>query len=160
MSDAGEQVANERSQSGERGGGVLPEWLWWPVNAVQLLFTLAWTALTISVALLVRLLTGSEDVALRMAAWLWAPALIGGAGARIEADGFDRIDFSQPYLVVANHQSMIDICALFVSVPVPLRFMLKSSLGNVPFLGWYARAMHMILLERSKPSMLRKQLGN
>lgn len=159
MSDAGEQVAKQRSQSCERGGGTLSGWLWWPINAVQLLFTLTWSVVGISLALLVRLLTGSEHIPLRMAAWLWAPALIGGAGARVEADGLDRIDFSRPYLLVANHQSMIDICALFVSVPVPLRFMLKASLGKVPFLGWYTRAMHMILLERGKPTMLRRQLG-
>ena len=41
---------------------------------------------------------------------------------------------------VANHQSMIDICALFMALPIPVRFLLRSELGRVPFLGWYTRA--------------------
>ena len=51
-------------------------------------------------------------------------------------------------MIVANHQSMIDICALFRAVPVPLRFVMKSEMGKVPFLGQYARAMGMVFIER------------
>jgi 1-acyl-sn-glycerol-3-phosphate acyltransferase len=50
---------------------------------------------------------------------------------------------------VANHQSMIDICALFRALPVPVRFVLKQELAKVPFVGWYARAMGMVFIERA-----------
>src|SRR5690554_6013544 len=124
MSDSGERAADERREDFVRANDTLREWLWSTINTIQLLFTLSWTAFGISIALLVRLLTGSERIPLRMAAWPWAPGLIYGAGARVDAAGFEQIDFSRPYLVVANHQSMIDICALFMTVPTPLRFML------------------------------------
>lgn len=128
----------------------LPGWLWTPLNALQLAFTLAWTAGLISLALLVRLLTGSARVPLRMAARLWAPGLLAGAGARLVVEGARRIDWSRPYIVVANHQSIIDVCALFRAVPVPLRFMLKAELAKVPFLGWYTRAMGMVFVARGQ----------
>lgn len=137
---------------------LVPEWLWRPINALQLIATLTWSAGCISLALLVRFLTGSERIALRMAAWLWSPGLMCGAGARLEVSGLDNVDFSKPHLLVANHQSMIEICALFMAVPVPLRFMLKASLGKVPFLGWYTRAMGMILLQRGDPAAVTAQL--
>jgi len=147
--------------SAERGWSrlrPLPGWFWWPVNAVQLLMTLLWSAGGISLALLVRLVTGSERIPLRMAAWLWSPVLMRGAGARLEVSGLEELDFSRPYLLVANHQSMIDICALFMAVPVPLRFMLKASLGRFPFLGWYTRAMGMILLPRGDSATVFAQI--
>lgn len=138
---------------------LVPEWLWWPINALQLIFTLTWSAVGISLALLVRLVTGSERIPLRMAAWLWSPVLMRGAGARLEVSGQDNVDFSKPHMLVVNHQSMIEICALFMAVPVPLRFMLKSSLGRVPFLGWYTHAMGMVVLQRGKSRAVASELA-
>jgi len=121
-------------------------WAVW--NALQLLFTLGFTAGAIALALAVRLVTGDPRLPLRMAARLWAPGLIGGAGARFSVEGADAIDWSKPRMLVANHQSIIDICALFRAVPVPLRFVLKAEMARVPFVGRYARAMGMVFIER------------
>lgn len=122
---------------------------WALFNALQLLFTLLWTAAWICLALWVRLLTGGRHWPLRMASRCWAPGLLHGAGARLEVHGLERVDWSRPHVFVANHQSMIDICALFRAVPVPLRFVLKQELAKVPFVGWYARAMGMVFIERA-----------
>ncbi|UGB46201.1 1-acyl-sn-glycerol-3-phosphate acyltransferase [Frateuria edaphi] len=121
---------------------------WALFNTLQLLFTLLWTAGWICLALLVRLLSGGRHWPLRMASRCWAPGLLRGAGARLEVHGMERIDWSQPHVFVANHQSMIDICALFRALPVPVRFVLKQELAKVPFVGWYARAMGMVFIER------------
>lgn len=132
---------------------------WAAFNAVQLAFTLAWTAGGICLALLVRLATGSQHWPLRMAARIWAPGLMLGAGARLQVEGAERIDWSQPHVLVANHQSVIDACALFRATPVPLRFILKQEMTRMPFVGWYARQMGMLFIERgasrSSPQRLR-----
>lgn len=47
-----------------------------------------------------------------------------------------------------NHQSIIDICALFYALPVPLRFLLKEEMLKVPLVNWYARATGMLFLDR------------
>lgn len=121
---------------------------WAAFNALQLAFTLVWTAGCIGLALLVRTVAGDARVPLRMAARLWAPGLLGGAGAKVEVDGLDRLDWSRPYVMVATHQSVIDICALFRATPVPLRFMLKQEMTRVPFVGRYAKATGMCFIER------------
>ncbi|WP_133500187.1 lysophospholipid acyltransferase family protein [Cognatilysobacter terrigena] len=121
---------------------------WLVANAVQLAFTLLWTAGCITLALLVRVITRGPRVPLRMASWLWAPGLLGGAGARVDVRGVEDVDWSKPCVLVATHESVIDICALFRAVPVPLRFMLKQEMTRVPFVGWYAKAMGMCFIER------------
>ena len=121
---------------------------WTAFNTFQLLFTLLWTAGCISLALLVRAVLRDAHVPLRMAAWLWAPGLLGGAGAKVIVEGAERVDWSRPYVLVATHASIIDICALFRATPVPLRFMLKQEMTRVPFVGWYAKAMGMCFIER------------
>jgi len=127
---------------------------------VQLVFTLAWTAGWISLASLVRLLTRGQRWPLRMASRCWAPGLLRGAGARLRIEGLERVDWSRPCVLVANHQSIIDVCALFRAVPVPLRFVLKQEMTKVPLVGWYARRMGMVFIERgvarSAPQRLRE----
>lgn len=124
---------------------------WGVHNAVGFAFTLAWTAGWISLSLLVLLITRRRDIALRMAARCWAPALLGGTAARLVVEGAETIDWSRPRLLVSNHQSIIDICALFRAVPVPLHFLLKQEMTKVPFVGWYARACGMLFIERDNP---------
>ncbi|MBL8299962.1 MAG: 1-acyl-sn-glycerol-3-phosphate acyltransferase [Rhodanobacteraceae bacterium] len=126
----------------------ISRWSWAVLNVLQLVFTLVWTAGWILLALLVLLLTRSRRLPLRMAARCWAPGLLRGSGARLVVRGVERVDWSRPQVLVANHQSMIDICALFRAVPVPLQFLLKQELSKVPFVGLYARAMGMIFIDR------------
>jgi len=131
---------------------------WLAFNALQLVFTLLWTAGWICLALLLRTI-GGERLPLRMAARCWAPGLLGGAGAQLQVEGLEHVDWSRPHVLVANHQSIIDVCALFRAVPVPLRFVLKQEMARVPFVGWYARRMGMVFIERgrarSSPQRLR-----
>lgn len=118
---------------------------------MQLIYTIGWTAGCITLALLVLLLTGGRRrIPLRMASRLWAPGLLIGAGAKLRIQGLRQVDFSKPHVFVANHQSMIDICALFRALPVPVRFVIKQELAKVPFIGWYARAMGMVFIERGR----------
>ena len=129
---------------------------WAALNAVQLLFTIAVTAAGFPVAMLLRL--AGPRAPLRMAAWYWAPLLLGGAGARLEVEGAGQVDWSRPLVLACNHQSVIDIVALFRAVPVPLRFVLKREMLQVPLVGWYARSMGMVFLDRGNARRARESL--
>src|SRR3546814_2109684 len=83
-----------------------------------------------------------------MAARVGAPGLLWGAGARLQVSGLEQVDWSRNHVFVANHQSTIDICALFRAAPVPLHFLLKQEMTKVPFVGWYAKAMGMVFIDR------------
>ncbi len=122
---------------------------WTAWNAVQLAFTLTWTGVLICVAMALHALArGGRRLPLRMASTVWAPGLLLGSGARLEVEGLDRVDWSRNHVFVANHESVIDICALFRAVPVPLHFLLKDEMTRVPMVGWYARAMGMVFIDR------------
>ena len=130
------------SSSPPRGWGQLA------LNLVQFAYTLAWTMACITLALVVFAVTGGRRrVPLRMASWLWARGLLAFAGP-FQVEGAERVDWSQPYVLVANHQSVMDICALFRAVPVPLHFLLKQEMTRVPFVNWYAKAMGMVFIPR------------
>ena len=83
-----------------------------------------------------------------MARTIWAPGILAISVAPVEVLGRERVDFSRPHILVANHRSQLDICALFVAAPVPLHFIVKEELRKVPFLGWYIAAMGMIFVDR------------
>lgn len=139
------QIIKENSKLPQAGMPSRTAWAVW--NALQLAFTLAHTALGIVVALVLLRLTGPR-LPLRMGARFWAPVLLFGAGARLQVEGRERVDWSRNHLFVSNHQSIIDICALFMALPVPLRFLLKDEMLKVPFVNWYARATGMLFLDR------------
>ncbi|WP_425600298.1 lysophospholipid acyltransferase family protein [Luteimonas deserti] len=117
------------------------------LNAFEFAFTLLWTAGWISVSLLLQALGGRRDLALDMARTRWAPGLVGPAGG-LTVEGGEAVDWSRPYLVVANHESLLDICVLFMAVPVPLRFLLKQEMRRVPFVAGYACATGMLFISR------------
>ena len=131
---------------------------WLGLNALQALFTLLVTVAGFPVALLLGLLAGPR-LPLRMAAWYWAPLLFRGAGARLRVEGAERVDWSRPQVLVANHASMIDIPALFLAVPVPLRFVLKREIARMPVVGWYARLMGMAFVDRGNARDAKRSLG-
>lgn len=137
--------------------------LWTLANLVQFAITCLWTGSLIVVAMLLQAVTGNTRLALRMAPRVWAPGLMFGAGARLEVEGAEHVDWSRPYLIVSNHQSVIDICALFAAVPRPLRFLLKQEMTGWPLVGWYARRTGMLFIQRDNPraapAMLRDAAG-
>lgn len=130
---------------------------WAGLNALQAVFTLLVTLVGFPVALLLHLLSGPR-LPLRMAAWYWAPLLFLGAGVRLRVESAERVDWSRPQVLVANHASMIDIPVLFRAVPVPLRFVLKREMARVPLVGRYARSMGMAFIDRGNARDAKRNL--
>src|SRR4029453_15523955 len=120
----------------DAGESLLLRLLWTPINAVQLLYTLLWSAVCISLALLVYGVTGRRRLPLAMARRMWAPGPLRGAGGRLLVDRAEGVRPETAQFFVANHQSIIDVPALFAALPVDLHFIVKKELRQVPFLGW------------------------
>ncbi len=78
----------------------------------------------------------------------WSPVLLWAGGARLEIDGLEHIKPNQPYIFVSNHQSSIDIPALFAAIPVSARFIAKHQLRYVPFIGWWMTLAGFIYVDR------------
>ncbi|HSZ12172.1 MAG TPA: lysophospholipid acyltransferase family protein [Rhizomicrobium sp.] len=62
-------------------------------------------------------------------------------------------------LIASKHMSMWDTMAIYMTLGMPA-FVLKESLLNVPFYGWYARKVGMIAIDREAgASALRIMVG-
>lgn len=58
-----------------------------------------------------------------------------------------------PCVIIANHQSMVDIIAL-MGLRHAFKFVSKASLFHIPFIGWMMRLMRYVAIERGRlPSM-------
>jgi 1-acyl-sn-glycerol-3-phosphate acyltransferase len=82
-------------------------------------------------------------------AWAWL--ILRTTGVRVRANGLERIDPSQSYLIAANHQSIYDIPIIFTTLPLQLRIVAKESLGRIPFLGWHLQRTGHLLVDRKNP---------
>jgi 1-acyl-sn-glycerol-3-phosphate acyltransferase len=83
-------------------------------------------------------------------AWLWARLCLWLTGCRLQVSGRSNIDPQRRYIVMANHQSPLDIPVLLAVLPVALRitFWAKKSLFSIPILGWAMRAMGYVPIDR------------
>lgn len=69
---------------------------------------------------------------------------------RTRVEGLEHIDRDQVYVIVINHRSMVDIPMLYW-LPLNFRWVAKSSLRSMPFIGQYMWLHGDILIPRDKP---------
>ena len=65
----------------------------------------------------------------------WVHLVLRIAGVRVRLDGSEGVDWSEPSVVVANHQSWFDVFALIGALPGHTRFVAKEELGRIPVFG-------------------------
>lgn len=76
----------------------------------------------------------------------WSRMLLRLAGTRVEVEGLEALSTGEPQVLVCNHQSLLDIPALFAALPVSLRFVAKVELSRIPvFAGAMRRAGHVFV---------------
>jgi 1-acyl-sn-glycerol-3-phosphate acyltransferase len=78
----------------------------------------------------------------------WSGALVRHADIRLELTGREKVDWSRPYIVMSNHQSLYDIPVLFQAVPTSMRMVAKKELFRVPVWGRAMRAAGIIEIDR------------
>lgn len=117
-------------------------------NVLQAIFTVTWTSFWVSTALVVLCLTFQRDWALALARKAWGPGMFWAAQAKLDVTGLEDLDPHQPYIFMANHQSIIDIPVGFTGLGRDVRYIAKKELAKVPFIGWYVWAMGMIFVDR------------
>jgi 1-acyl-sn-glycerol-3-phosphate acyltransferase len=79
----------------------------------------------------------------------WGQAILDIAEMTLDVRGRDAVDWSQAYIVMSNHQSLIDIPVVAVTVPGSLRFVAKKELFRVPVWGSAMRAAGIISIDRA-----------
>ncbi|MFH1191618.1 MAG: lysophospholipid acyltransferase family protein, partial [Candidatus Omnitrophota bacterium] len=73
----------------------------------------------------------------------------------IKASGLENIDPKKTYVIIANHQSMVDIVALY-QTKMQFKWVAKASLFKIPFIGWCLSLIKHIRLTRGDFSSIKK----
>jgi 1-acyl-sn-glycerol-3-phosphate acyltransferase len=82
----------------------------------------------------------------------WCAGVVRQVGMRIESDGLERLQ-GPPRVLVSNHLSALDIPVIGSQLPIDYRWVAKSTLFRMPFLGWHLWASGHIPVDR-------RRLGN
>jgi 1-acyl-sn-glycerol-3-phosphate acyltransferase len=86
---------------------------------------------------------------------LWGKVLLMGMGVIVKSTGRNNIDKNQRYIIVSNHLSMVDIPISMSSSPIPYSFLAKIEVNKIPFVGYLARNMHVLVDRKSADSRIK-----
>jgi len=73
----------------------------------------------------------------------------------VKVSGLENIDHHKTYVVVSNHQSMVDIIIMY-RTKMQFKWVAKESLFKIPVLGWNMRLARHIQLRRGDFSSIKK----
>lgn len=93
---------------------------------------------------------GADDEVVRDLTKEWALGLSSRMHIEVRAHGLDEVDWSKPYVVMANHQSYLDVLALYTALPRCFGIVAKKTLFAVPFFGGVMRALGCVPVDRGK----------
>jgi 1-acyl-sn-glycerol-3-phosphate acyltransferase len=67
---------------------------------------------------------------------------------RIKPHNRENEIFDKPFIVCANHTSMLDVGAIVMSMKTQIRFMAKKEAFKVPVLNWFIKSMGAFPVDR------------
>jgi 1-acyl-sn-glycerol-3-phosphate acyltransferase len=128
------------------------------IRAVLSLITfLTATIVGTIISLIFGLIDRSGDLVLRVCR-VWSAIVLGVPGVKVDIKVRGKIDPRKPYVFMANHASMVDIWAMFLRMPVPVRFIAKKQLGKIPVFGWAMRAGRFVFIDRQNAASARRSI--
>ena len=82
----------------------------------------------------------------------WSRGVLWSGGVRLETRFATPLPVDQPYVFMANHQSLFDIPALLAGLPGQTRFLAKRGLFQIPLFGWAMKLGGFISIDRGDRS--------
>lgn len=118
---------------------------------ICLVFAPIFLVLTILTALvtIAGCLVGGEKVFSYYPGMLWSRAACYLALCPVRVKGREYINRKQSYVFVANHQGAFDIFLIYGFLGVPIKWVMKASLGKIPVVGAACRAAGFIFVDHS-----------
>ncbi len=117
----------------------------WIVIAPVLAFSTPFLAMPV----LLFCFCGRPDLASRLFARFWARLNAAASLMKVSISGLENLAPGQSYVIVANHQSLVDIYVLYGFLGVDIRWVMKAELRRVPVLGLACDKMGHIYIDRS-----------
>ena len=126
--------------------------MWLPFYAWKYLVIipfLALSTLVIGLIIIPLCFLGFPDFASRVFATAWARMNAMVTLLTISVEGRENIRPGESYVIVANHQSLLDIYAVYGHSGLELKWVMKQELRKVPVLGYACELMGHIIIDRS-----------
>ena len=80
----------------------------------------------------------------------WARSIIGFSLIwRIAVHGREHLQKGKHYIIVANHQSLLDILVVCAALPINFKFLAKRELFQIPLMGWGMASADYIPVDRA-----------
>lgn len=73
---------------------------------------------------------------------------VGAVGCRIVVEHRERLEASRPCVIVANHQSFVDVATFGSFFPKRTVSAGKREIGRIPFFGWFYRLSGNLIIDR------------
>lgn len=89
----------------------------------------------------------------------WSRVWLFASGTKLDIQGQENVDPARSYVVVANHQSTLDIMVCFLSIPLPIRYLAKKELFRIPLLAQAMRAVGIIEVDRAARSAVHSSVN-
>ena len=113
------------------------------------------TAITIPFAIFSR----EHDKPFHFAARIWARMLMFLTGSNVRVSGIENVPEKGGLIFASNHQGILDILIHLAYLPRHFRFVAKSELFRVPFLGWYMSLAGYVPIERDVSKSAHRTIG-
>lgn len=106
------------------------------------------TCLFVGMGILMLPFTGDLVVNRTVLVW-WARFNCSMIPMRVTVSGRDNIEKNRSYVIVSNHQSLVDSILLVAQLKVDIKWVMKTELRKVPVFGYAAEKGGQILIDRS-----------
>lgn len=99
-----------------------------------------------------------ERVVLHRASRLWSLAVYRFCpGWRVKVEGLEKIDRTKNYVIVTNHQAMLDVPLMYV-LPLNFKWVSKREVLRMPIFGWVLQMHGDIAIERGSSRSARHMM--
>lgn len=129
------------------------KWLW-------VIPFLGVSTLVIGTTIICLAFLGLPDLASRVLGPIWAKINSLMMMLTVQVEGRDKFNPKQSYIIVANHQSQVDILALYGHLGVDFKWVMKQELRRVPVLGPACAAMGHIFIDRGNTESALTSINN
>ncbi len=121
------------------------------ITYIRALFHWLWLVFftVLSILVILTLEAGGFKKKSYQAERLWAFGILWFCGIRVKTKNRDNV--KEPFLILFNHRSYVDIPALFQAIPDRFHFGAKKSLFSIPLLGYAMKKIGHISIERENP---------
>lgn len=93
-----------------------------------------------------------KSKATNIIAVIWAKLCCAIAPIKVTIHGKKNYGLNTSYVIVANHQSMVDIPVLHGFLGLPIKWVMKKELRRIPVFGTACKALGCVFVDRKNPT--------